>query len=134
MVWRGTLIGDIMKKDFTKKVYDICREDAELCIACGRCSAVCPFSDLMDVKPHQIIHMVRIGDESVVDTNAIWYCVSCLACTQRCPREINITAIIEALRLINLRKRKDAIELRGVRELEALPTIALVGAGRKYTG
>jgi len=123
-----------MKENLTKKVYEISREDAELCIACGRCSAVCPFADFMDFKPHQIVHMVRVGDWSVVNSKAIWYCVSCLACTQRCPREINVTSIIEALRLINLRERRDAIELRGVKELKVLPTIALVGAGRKYTG
>ncbi len=123
-----------LREDLARKVYDISGESVELCILCGRCTAVCPFADRMDIKPHQIVHMIRVGDWSVVDSEAIWYCVSCLACTQRCPREINVTAVIEAIRLINLRARRDAIELRGVKELGVLPTIALVGAGRKYTG
>ena len=123
-----------VREDLAEEVRSISKEDTELCILCGRCSAICPFADKMDFKPHQIIHMVRIGDWSVVDSKAIWYCVSCLYCTHRCPRNINVAAIIEALRLINLRKRRDAIELRGIKELKILPTIALVGAGRKYTG
>ena len=121
-------------RDLAEEVRSISREDAELCILCGRCTAACPFADKMDIKPHQIVHMVRINDWSVVDSKAIWYCVSCLYCTYVCPRKIDVAAIIEALRLMNLRKRKDAIELRGLKELKILPTIALVGAGRKYTG
>ena len=123
-----------MIRDLAEEVRAISGEDAELCILCGRCTAICPFADKMDIKPHQLVHMVRINDWSAAESNAIWYCVSCLYCTHRCPRDINVAAIIEALRLINLRKRKDAIELRGLKELKILPTIALVGAGRKYTG
>ena len=123
-----------MVSNLTEEIRAISKEDAELCILCGRCTAVCPFADKMDIKPHQIVHMVRVGDRTSIDSNAIWYCVSCMYCTYRCPRDINVAAIIEALRLINLRRRKDAVDLRGVRELKNLPTIALVGAGRKYTG
>ncbi len=123
-----------MMEDLAEEVRAISLEDPELCILCGRCTAVCPFADRMDIKPHQIVHMVRIGDWSVVDSEAIWYCVSCLHCSQRCPRKIDVAAIIEALRLINLRKSRFAVDLRGVKELKILPTIALVGAGKKYTG
>lgn len=124
----------IMGESLLEEVKNISGENPELCISCGRCTAACPFSKEMDVKPHQIVHLVRINDESVVNSKAIWVCVSCMMCTSRCPRQINVVAIIEAVRLINLRRRREAVDLRKVKELKVLPPIALVGAGRKYTG
>ncbi|MEX0568135.1 MAG: 4Fe-4S dicluster domain-containing protein [Candidatus Njordarchaeota archaeon] len=123
-----------MGRNLYKEVLDISGEDAKICIACGRCTAVCPFADIMEFKPHQLVHMVKMNDIRALETDSIWHCASCFACFQRCPRQINVASIIEALRLLNLRIRKDAVELRGLKELKILPTIALVGSGRKYTG
>jgi len=41
---------------------------------------------------------------------------------------------MEGLRIMLLRRRKDAIDLRGIKHIKKLPQIALVAASRKYTG
>ena len=123
-----------MEYDLAEKIRDITGENVYKCISCARCTAVCPVAIFMDYLPHQVIHLIRLNDKKILDSKAIWYCVSCMYCTERCPRNIDVAKIMESLRAINLRQRKDAVKLREVKELKELPPMALVAAGRKYTG
>ncbi len=86
----------------------------------------------MDLLPNQVILLVIRGDESVVDAKTPWVCAQCYQCGVRCPKNVDITKIMEALRLIKLRKNIDHIKLEKVKK--NLPQIALVSATRKYTG
>jgi len=53
----------------------------------------------MDYLPNQIIRMVQLGmEEEVLSSRTIWLCASCLTCTVRCPREIDIAEIMDYLR------------------------------------
>lgn len=53
----------------------------------------------MDYLPNQIIRMVQLGmEEQVLSSKTIWLCASCLTCTVRCPREIDIAEIMDYLR------------------------------------
>jgi ferredoxin len=66
------------------------------CYICGKCSAGCPISSLMDIQPHQVIRLIQLGqDEEVLKSKTIWLCSSCFTCASRCPRGINLTAIME---------------------------------------
>ena len=117
-----------------KKIYDITGENVYLCYFCGKCGASCPMAEYMDYKPYQVIHMIQLGDEEVFRAESIWYCASCFTCSVKCPRGIDIAKVMEGVRLILLRERKDAVDLRRVEDLERYPPIALVAASRKYTG
>ena len=69
------------------------------CIQCGTCSATCPLSVYMDYTPRRTIAMVREGfREDVLRSQTIWLCASCYACQVQCPREINITDVMYALK------------------------------------
>ncbi len=94
----------------------------------------CPVAPFMDYKPHQIIHLVRLNDKRALNSNAIWFCVSCLYCSARCPRDIDVARVVEGLRAMNIRVKRDVIGFREIKELKKLPSIALVASGRKYTG
>jgi len=53
----------------------------------------------MDYLPNQIMRMVQLGmEEQVLSSKTIWLCASCLTCTSRCPREIDIAEIMDYLR------------------------------------
>lgn len=121
--------------DFTAKVMELSGENINLCEQCGICTTSCPMADDMDITPSQIMHLVKIGDESVLQTEAIWFCASCYSCTVRCPRGIDLSKVTEALRAMLLRKGINKVELEDIGEKEEeIPTIALVSISRKFTG
>lgn len=75
-------------------------ESASSCYQCKTCSSGCPVAFAMDLPPHKIIHMVRLGlRETVLKSSSIWLCVSCEACTSRCPNDIDVAKVIDALRM-----------------------------------
>lgn len=122
--------------DFAKKVKEISREDILLCYQCGMCSAGCPIAFAMDLLPNQIIQLVQLGLEAeVAKSKTIWLCASCLTCSVRCPRGLDLAKVMEALRLISLRKNIDYIRPAEISRdaLAELPQIVLVSSFRKHT-
>ena len=122
--------------DFAKKVKEISREDILLCYQCGMCSAGCPIAFAMDVLPNQIIRLVQLGlEEDIAKSKTIWLCASCLTCSVRCPRGLDLAKVMEALRLISLRKNIDYARPAEILPdaLAELPQIVLVSSFRKHT-
>jgi heterodisulfide reductase subunit C len=90
----------------------------------------------MDVLPNQIIRLAQFGfEEELVKATSIWTCVSCLTCNNRCPKGVKIAEVIEAIRQVVLRTRKDHMnfEKLPVGTLRNVPPIALIGSMRKFT-
>lgn len=82
---------EVLEKDYGEKI--------STCYQCGKCSAGCPLAFWMDHLPNQIIRMVQLGmEEEALTSRAIWLCASCLTCTVRCPREIDIAKVMDYLR------------------------------------
>ena len=56
----------------------------------------------MDLSPNQVMRLAQVGDEAAADAllrcGAIWACAGCLTCTQRCPKELDPAAVMDALR------------------------------------
>lgn len=74
-------------------------EGVSQCIQCGTCVASCPNSAEMQHPPRRLIAMVRAGmRKEVLSSNAMWYCASCYLCTARCPRGIQVTDLMYALK------------------------------------
>ena len=118
-----------------KKVEDISGENVLACYQCGKCSAGCPMSPLMDMLPNQIIRLVQLGQiEEVVKSKTIWLCASCFSCSARCPKGVDLARVMEALRLLLLRKSENRVEPSELEIEENLPQIALVSNFRKMTG
>ena len=106
------------------------------CMKCGKCSATCPAYDEMEYHPHQFVYMVEKGEiDKLVNSPSIYKCLTCLACVERCPRGVEPAKIVEAVRLIAVRRQ-------GENHLKAedIPCIVdddtpgqlLVSAFRKY--
>jgi len=90
----------------------------------------------MDLLPNQIMRLVQLGLEGdIANSKTIWLCASCLTCTVRCPKGVDISRIMEALRLITLRKNIDFVEPSRIplETIAELPQIALVSGFRKLT-
>jgi len=90
---------DIIKSSFLETLQKDCGEKVSHCYQCGKCSAGCPIAFQMDYLPNQIMRLVQLGmEEQVLTSKTIWLCASCLTCTCRCPREIDIAEIMDYLR------------------------------------
>jgi len=123
---------------FVAKLEQISGQNLLACYQCGKCSAGCPMAAHMDVLPNQIIRLAQLGmKEQLLAARSIWICVSCLTCNSRCPKEIKIAEIFEALRETVLRSGNRDDHLK-IQELSpeargALPPIAMISAMRKQT-
>ena len=106
------------------------------CMKCGKCSASCPSFDEMDIKPHQFVTYVINDDvETLANSKSAWRCLSCFACVERCPRNVQPGKLIDAARQILLRRRGQ--EGLSADEIPALvdddtPQQLLMSAFRKY--
>ena len=125
-----------MNKELSARAARISGVNVKRCMKCGKCSASCPSYDEMDYHPHQFISMIDNGDiEKLMDSNAIWHCLSCFACVERCPRDVEPAKIIEAVRVIKIRQQgENHMKPDTIPEKlnEDLPQQAIVSAMRKY--
>jgi len=91
----------------------------------------------MDKTVNQLIHLIQVGQKRrVLDANTQWVCASCLTCSVRCPREIDVAALMEAVREYQLREEPEKIVISKIPKeaYDKLPNIALVSNFRKKTG
>jgi heterodisulfide reductase subunit C len=122
--------------EFVRKVVEVSGQNLNLCYQCGKCSAGCPMSFAMDLLPNQIMRLVQLGlEEDIANSKTVWLCASCLTCTARCPKGVDLSRVMETLRLLTLRKNTDYVELSKLspETIAELPQIALVSGFRKLT-
>ncbi|MDE5771912.1 MAG: 4Fe-4S dicluster domain-containing protein [Ruminococcus sp.] len=107
------------------------------CMRCGKCSGTCPSYDEMEYHPHQFVYMVEKGDiETLMKSESIYKCLTCFACVERCPRNVEPAKVVEAVRLAAIRKQgNNHLIADNIPEMldEDLPQQAIVTAFRKYT-
>ena len=73
--------------------------DVSKCYQCGKCSAGCPVGDHMDIPTNKIMRLVQMGlIEEAMKSSAIWLCASCITCTTRCPKGVDVAKVMEILR------------------------------------
>ena len=110
--------------------------DVRKCMKCGKCSGRCPAFNDMDVKPHQFVSMLAKGKiDELLESKAIWNCLSCMACVERCPRGVAPAAVVEAVRETVVRMQgANGIKAEEIPPIvdELIPQQLLVSAYRKY--
>ena len=106
------------------------------CMKCGKCSATCPSFDEMDIKPHQFVsYVIKEDMDSLIQSKSLWKCLSCFACVERCPRDVQPGKLIDAVRQLVVRQKgqnylvPDEIPERLDSEM---PQQLLVSAFRRY--
>lgn len=87
--------------EFRKQIDDKSGQRIIDCYQCGKCTAGCPVAYAMDLTPRQVMRATQLGlKKEVLDSNAIWLCVSCQVCGARCPAQIDIPKVMETLRIM----------------------------------
>ena len=122
----------------------VCREDIinisgvnpRKCMKCGKCSGTCPSYDEMEYHPHQFVSMVENGNiEPLMNSESLFKCLSCFACVERCPRNVEPAKVVEAVRVAVLRQQgKNHLKPEQIPEMldPDFPQQAIVTAFRKY--
>ena len=127
---------DPVTRAFIDKIESLAGQDLLACYQCGKCSAGCPMAKHMNLPPNQMIRYAQLGlMDDLLASESIWMCVSCLTCNSRCPKGVRIAEVIEVLRQMHLRVRKDHMDVRRIAPeiLRELPPIALIASMRKFT-
>ena len=119
-----------------QKIQEISGVNPYKCMKCGKCTATCPAFDEMDIKPHQFVSYVQNGNiEALANSKSLWKCLSCFACVERCPRDVQPGRVIDAARQIVVRQRGGnyltAEQIPALLD-EELPQQLLVSAYRRY--
>ena len=125
------------EKQQSQLIIDISGVNPRKCMKCGKCSATCPAFNEMDYHPHQFVSMIANGEiQELLKSKSLWKCLSCFACVERCPRNVEPAKLIEAVRV-------SVIRAKGANYLspdqipdkldEALPQQAIASAFRKYS-
>ncbi len=72
-----------------------------ICVQCGRCSAGCPVAFESEHTPRKIIRFLQWGWlKEASQSPFLWLCASCYTYTVRCPRGVDISGIMVALRRV----------------------------------
>ena len=106
------------------------------CMRCGKCTGTCPAYDEMDYHPHEIVDMVERGEITpLLASESLVRCLSCMACSERCPRGVGPSALVEAVCTVRQRMSgEQTLSPDGIpaRLDEDMPQQLLVSALRKY--
>ena len=125
-----------MENSMMETVTRISGVNPRKCMRCGKCTASCPAFDEMEYHPHQFVSMVENGRiEELLASKGIYTCLSCFACVERCPRNVEPAKLIEAVRLAVIRQQgKDHLRPEQIPVLldGELPQQAITSAFRKY--
>ncbi len=97
---KHTVSQQVLDSELLRDVAERSGQNVADCYQCGKCTAGCPMAQFMDVPPNQVTRMLQIGDVTVLEKQTIWLCVSCETCVTRCPREIDLPRVMDALRQI----------------------------------
>ena len=88
-----------------RRVEELAHTSVDDCYQCGKCSAGCPMVEKMDVLPSTLIRWVQYGNvHQAAQTAAAWQCVSCLTCSTRCPKSVDIAGVMDALKQISVER------------------------------
>ena len=81
-------------------------ENLTRCFACGTCTAGCPVREIDErYNPRRIVSMVILGmKERVLESEFIWMCSTCYSCEERCPQDVRLTDVMNAVKNLAVRE------------------------------
>lgn len=89
---------------------------ADVCLTCGSCASACPIAGVDGLDPRKAIRMVVLGlEEELIASQWPWKCTLCAKCEEACPMNVDITAMLRAVRGLRDRDKAPRPMHQGVR-------------------
>jgi len=86
-------------RSFRDEIEELSGQEIAACYQCGECTAGCPVAYAADLAPNQVTRMVQLGlEDEALKSSMIWLCVGCETCATRCPRKVELSKVMDALR------------------------------------
>jgi heterodisulfide reductase subunit C len=107
-------------KDEVSKVHG--GQNIKRCFQCGTCNVGCPVREIEEkYNPRKIIRMAVLGmRERVLSSDFIWLCSACYTCQERCPQDVRIPEVMNALK--NLAVKEGYIHSSFAKRVELVGT------------
>jgi heterodisulfide reductase subunit B2 len=118
-------------KSLAETVQDATGQDAYRCYQCLKCTSGCPLAEHFDLAPNQVMRSLQLDDTSVLTSRTIWLCASCQTCTTRCPMDIDVAGIMDAL-CIEAKRREVPPAVPEIDAFNRLFVAAVKPLGRLY--
>lgn len=102
------------------------------CFACGSCTVRCPEQKVKpEFNAREVIRKVILGlKEEVFASEFIWVCSAHFLCLSRCPQEVNIKAVMDAVRSCRVERETRTGERAAAAAEEPDPDFKLEVHGR----
>ena len=97
-------------------------QNLKRCFQCGTCNVGCPVREIEEkYNPRKIIRMTVLGmKERVLSSDFIWLCSACYTCAERCPQDVKIADVMNALK--NLAVKEGFIHSAFAKRVELVGT------------
>ena len=103
-------------------------QDISSCFQCRKCTSGCPVAEYMDFHPNALHRLIQYGrKEDLLSSSAIWLCVGCETCGQRCPNTIYTSRVLDVLKQMAVKEGAKS----GAKSITALHKAFLSGIRRR---
>lgn len=128
----GAIDVSILDSRFAERVHKLGISNLTRCYQCLRCANGCPVAFAMDYTPTQIMRMASMGmKDEVLNSSTIWLCASCQTCTTRCPMDIDIAGVMDAMKEIAIEEGIQPKE-KNIRDMHEIFNNIVKTRGRLY--
>jgi heterodisulfide reductase subunit C len=132
---RVRLSSEKVHSETVHRIEEYSGQDLMACYQCGKCSAGCPVAFAMDMLPSQVIRYAQLGlVDRLTESKTIWLCAACQTCYTRCPKGIDLSRIMEALREMVMLETGSHINYDAVsaEDMQEWPQQVFISGFRKY--
>jgi heterodisulfide reductase subunit C len=133
---RVRLSAQSVHSELVHRIEEYSGQDLMACYQCGKCAAGCPAAFAMDMLPSQVIRYAQLGlVQPLLDSRTIWLCAACQTCYTRCPKGVDLSRIMEALREIVMLEKGSHINYDAIpcEDIMEWPQQVFISSFRKYT-